>query len=87
MRRAVMKNLLFVAIVVALPAAAAEEVSPHEVVPFAIAGPEGFGIASADGASRLITHWLWQSDLRAFLDSNIPTPDRETFLLRFGGVG
>jgi hypothetical protein len=86
MRRAVMKNLLFVAIVVALPAAAAEEVSPHEVVPFAIAGPEGFGIASADGASRLITHWLWQSDLRAFLDSNIPTPDRETFLLRFGGV-
>lgn len=70
----------------ALLAAPAEEVSPHEVVPFAIAGPEGFGIASADGASRLITHWLLQADLRAFVGSDSPTPDRETFLLRFGGV-
>jgi len=55
-------------------------------VPFAIAGTEGFGIVSADGASRLITHWLLQSDLRAFLSSHSPTPDRETFLLRFGGM-
>ena len=81
-----MKHPLFVAMVVALPAAAAEESSPREVVPFAIAGSEGFGIASADGASRLITHWLLQSDLRAFVGSDSPTPDRETFLLRFGGV-
>src|SRR6202022_3483615 len=65
-RAAVMKPPLFVAMVVALPAAAAEESKTHEVVPFAIAGSEGFGIASADGASRLITHWLLQSDLRAF---------------------
>src|SRR5437016_1069109 len=70
---------------IALPAAAHGEGSP-ETVPFAIAGTEGFGIVSADGASRLITHWLLQSDLRAFLSSHSPTPDRETFLLRFGGM-
>ena len=34
----------------------------------------------------MITHWLLQSDLRAFLSSHSPTPDRETFLLRFGGM-
>src|SRR5882724_9298598 len=78
-------RLLFAVLVVALPAAAHGEGSP-ETVPFAIAGTEGFGIVSADGASRLITHWLLQSDLRAFLSSHSPTPDRETFLLRFGGM-
>ena len=78
-------SLLFAVLVVALPAAAHGEGSP-ETVPFAIAGTEGFGIVSADGASRLITHWLLQSDLRAFLSSHSPTPDRETFLLRFGGM-
>jgi hypothetical protein len=78
-------QLLFATLAVAFPAAAHAE-SSREAVPFALAGTEGFGIASADGASRLITHWLLQSDLRAFVGSDSPTPDRETFLLRFGGV-
>lgn len=74
-----MSPLLLVALIAA-PAAA------DETVPFAVAGPEGFGIASADGASRLITHWLLQSDFRAFLGDPTPTRDRETFLFRFGGI-
>jgi hypothetical protein len=47
-----MKRLL-AALAVALPAVAEER--PRDDVPFAVAGPEGFGTSSADGGSRLIT--------------------------------
>jgi len=79
-----MKRLLFAALAVALPAAA--ERAGHDEVPFAVAGPEGFGISSADGASRVITHWLLQSDFRSFVGADKPTADRETFVLRFAGL-
>jgi len=79
-----MKGLLFAALALALPAAAEERT--HDEVPFAVAGPEGFGISSADGASRLITHWLLQSDFRTFVGPDKPTPDRDAFVLRFAGV-
>src|SRR5207237_9853866 len=54
-------RLLFAFLIVAIRAAVHGDGSP-ETVPFAIAGTEGFGIVSADGASRLIQHWLLQSD-------------------------
>src|SRR5215470_14102586 len=79
-----MKRAVLAALVLALPAAAGE--STRDDVPFAVAGPDGFGISSADGASRIITHWLLQSDFRDFVGRQAPAPDRETFILRFAGV-
>lgn len=79
-----MKRVLFAALTLALPAAAEERA--RDDVPFAVAGPEGFGISSADGGSRIITHWLLQTDFRTFVGPDKPTPDRETFVLRFAGV-
>ena len=60
--------------------------SDDQLPQFAVAGPAGFGVVSADGASMLATHWLLQSDYRAFLDRDPPTPDRGTFALRFAGL-
>jgi len=51
---------------------------------FALAGPKGFGFATQDGSFNLFLHWLLQSDYRAFL-ANVPTPDRDTFIVRFAG--
>src|SRR5260370_6216731 len=51
---------------------------------FALAGPKGFGFASQDGSFNLILHWLLQSDFRSFL-TNLPTPERDTFIVRFAG--
>ncbi len=56
-----------------------------ELPQFAVAGPAGFGVVSADGASMLATHWLLQSDFRTFFN-HIPTRDRDTFALRFAGL-
>src|SRR5215470_9411154 len=79
-----MKRVLFAALALALPASAQER--SRDEVPFAVAGLDGFGISSADGASRIITHWLLQSDFRDFVGPQTPTPDRETFILRFAGI-
>src|SRR5262245_21371218 len=79
-----MRRVLLAALALALPAVAEERA--RDDVPFAVAGPEGFGISSADGGSRIITHWLLQTDFRAFVGPDKPTPDRETFLLRFAGI-
>src|SRR5262249_20124359 len=56
-----------------------------ELPDFAVAGPAGFGVVSADGKSMLAVHWLLQSDFRVFLGDS-PAPDRDTFLLRFAGL-
>src|SRR5262249_22879390 len=56
----------------------------YELPQFALAGPKGFGFASQDGSFNLILHWLLQSDFRSFL-TNVPTPDRDTFIVRFAG--
>jgi len=72
---------------VAQPSPAASPATGEDQLPqFAVAGPAGFGVVSADGASMLATHWLLQSDYRAFLDRTPPTPDRGTFALRFAGL-
>jgi len=54
---------------------------------FAIAGPEGFGVKSADGAFRFYLHWLLQTDYQAFLTDKPPGQITDsTFLVRFAGV-
>jgi phosphate-selective porin OprO/OprP len=68
------------------PPAPAGSTSEDDLPQFAVAGPAGFGVVSADGASMLATHWLLQSDYRAFLDRDPPTADRGTFALRFAGM-
>src|SRR5262249_32692347 len=56
----------------------------YDLPQFALAGPKGFGFATQDGSFTLILHWLLQSDFRDFL-TNVPTPDRDTFIVRFAG--
>ena len=68
------------------PASSTTTPNDDQLPQFAVAGPAGFGLVSADGASMLATHWLLQSDYRAFLDRDPPTPDRGTFALRFAGM-
>lgn len=63
-------------------ATAAPDDAPPE---FAIAGPAGFGVASADGSSTLALHGLLQTDFRSFL-ADAPVPDRDSFALRFAGL-
>ena len=79
-----MKRLCILALLVSVSAARAED--PDELPQFAVAGPAGFGVVSADGASMLVTHWLLQTDFRTFLNADSPTPDRDTFTLRFAGL-
>jgi phosphate-selective porin OprO and OprP len=59
--------------------------SAKDLPQFALAGPKGFGFASKDGSFSLILHWLLQSDFRGFL-SQSPTPDSNTFIVRFAGL-
>src|SRR5262249_2813195 len=56
----------------------------YDLPQFALAGPKGFGFATQDGSFNVILHWLLQSDFRAFL-TNVPTLDRDTFIVRFAG--
>src|SRR5215471_14226961 len=56
----------------------------YDLPQFALAGPKGFGFATQDGSFNLILHWLLQSDYRSFL-TDVPTPDRSTFIVRFAG--
>jgi|GEM_PF-2493998 len=56
----------------------------NDLPQFALAGPKGFGFASQDGGFNLILHWLLQSDFRDSL-GEAPSPDRNTFLIRFAG--
>lgn len=58
---------------------------PNDLPQFALAGPQGFGIASQDRSFSLILHWLLQTDYRDFLAEK-PTPDRDTFIVRFAGL-
>jgi hypothetical protein len=67
------------------PTAAPPTPADAELPQFAVAGPAGFGVVSADGASMLATHWLLQTDFRTFFN-HIPTPERDTFALRFAGL-
>jgi hypothetical protein len=47
--------------------------APDEELPrFAVAGPAGFGVGSADGRSMLATHWLLETDFQSFLGANSP---------------
>ncbi len=79
--------VVFVAVMCSARAGAqpAQAARDDELPQFAVAGPAGFGVVSADGASMLATHWLLQSDLRRFF-GHAPTPDRDSFALRFAGV-
>ena len=67
------------------PPAPTQPSSASDLPQFALAGPKGFGFASKDGSFSLITHWLLQSDFRGFL-SESPTPDSNTFIVRFAGL-
>src|ERR1700687_1859718 len=58
---------------------------PNDLPQFALAGPQGFGIVSQDRSFSLILHWLLQTDYRDFLAEK-PTPDRDTFIVRFAGL-
>ncbi len=66
------------------PPATTKESQGYDVPQFALAGPKGFGFVSQDGSFSLILHWLLQSDFRDFL-TDAPTPDRDTFIVRFAG--
>lgn len=72
-------------VALALAAGVAQAAPDDELPQFAVAGPNGFSVASADGASRLAIHGLVQTDFRSFLGPS-PTPDRDTFSLRFAGL-
>lgn len=85
MRRTIISLCLLAATAAAEEAAPAP--APDEQLPkFAVAGPAGFGLVTADGASLLATHWLVEADFRAFFNDPSPRPDRDTFFLRFAGM-
>jgi hypothetical protein len=68
-------------------AGAAPVEPPDEDLPrFAVAGPAGFGLVSADGRSMLATHWVLETDFSSFLDAESPAPARDSFVLRFAGA-
>jgi len=68
----------------AVPAAVPAAVD-DELPQFAVAGPAGFGLVSADRRSMLATHWLLETDFQSFLDRHPPAP-RDSFVLRFAGL-
>jgi Phosphate-selective porin O and P len=78
------RNLLFLT-VIAATAHAAGSTTEDELPDFAVAGPAGFGVVSADGTSMLAVHWLLEADFRSFL-SDSPEADRDTFVTRFAGL-
>ena len=81
------RSLLCLTALAALAAAAHAAAAPteDELPDFAVAGPAGFGVVSADGASMLAVHWLLEADFRSFVTDS-PEADRDTFVTRFAGL-
>src|SRR5205085_150357 len=60
------------AMLLAAPAAGADPSLDEALPQFAVAGPAGFGLVSADGRSMLATHWLLETDFASFLGADSP---------------
>jgi hypothetical protein len=74
-------------VLAAAPAGAAPAApEPDDLPQFAVAGPAGFGLVSADRQSMLATHWLLESDFQDLLDRGAPVASRDSFVLRFAGL-
>jgi hypothetical protein len=86
-RAAAMAATMIGAMTLAAVAGAAPVSTPDDELPrFAVAGPAGFGLVSADGRSMLVTHWILETDFQSFLDADSPAPARDSFALRFAGA-
>lgn len=60
---------------------------PFALPPSVLAGPQGFGLKSDDGAYRLLFHWALLSDFQIFpaqLPAGVTT--RDSFVVRFAGM-